>query len=135
MRAVNQGGEVHTFTEVAEFGGGIIPGLNDPPKLAAVPECAGGYTNISVASTRIIQGSSVLVTDLHKGVHRFECCIYPWNGARDWSAVDLRGATADRVCPPDKRLATRAAVMRRQCADLCRAPQVAPHDSFSILRP
>jgi plastocyanin len=78
VRAVNQGGEVHTFTEVAEFGGGFIPGLNDPPNSPAVPECAGGYTNISVASTRIIQGSSVLVTDLHKGVHRFECCIHPW---------------------------------------------------------
>ena len=78
VRAVNQGGEVHTFTEVAEFGGGFIPVLNDPPNSPAVPECAGGYTNSSVASTRIIQGSSLLVTDLHKGVHRFECCIHPW---------------------------------------------------------
>src|SRR4051812_18442469 len=26
--AVDQGGEPHTFTEVAEFGGGFIPGLN-----------------------------------------------------------------------------------------------------------
>jgi plastocyanin len=78
VRAVNQGGEIHTFTEVEEFGGGFILALNDPPDAPAVPECAGGYTNIGVASTRLIQGSSLLVTDFHKGVHRFECCIHPW---------------------------------------------------------
>ena len=27
---VNQGGEPHTFTEVAKFGGGFVPGLNGP---------------------------------------------------------------------------------------------------------
>jgi len=78
VRAVNQGGEIHTFTEVAEFGGGFIPALNDPPNSPAVPECAVGYSNIKVASTRIIQGSTLLATDLQKGVHRFECCIHPW---------------------------------------------------------
>ena len=78
VRAVNQGGEIHTFTEVEEFGGGFIPGLNDPPNAPAVPECTVGYANISVASTRLIQGSSLLVTDLQQGVHRFECCIHPW---------------------------------------------------------
>ena|SRR5262245_56457683 len=71
-------GEIHTFTEVEEFGGGFVPVLNDPPNSPAVPECAVGFANISVASTRIIQGSSLLVTDLQKGVHRFECCIHPW---------------------------------------------------------
>jgi plastocyanin len=78
VRAVNQGGEVHTFTEVKEFGGGFLPVLNDPPNSPAVPECAVGYANISVASTRVIQGSSLLVTGLQKGVHHFECCIHPW---------------------------------------------------------
>jgi hypothetical protein len=34
LHAVNHGGEVHTFTEVEEFGGGIIPDLND---LAGTP--------------------------------------------------------------------------------------------------
>jgi plastocyanin len=77
VRAVNQGGEIHTFTEVEEFGGGFIPPLNNPREDLA-PECAVGHANINVASTRLIQGSSLLVTDLHKGVHRFECCIHPW---------------------------------------------------------
>jgi plastocyanin len=78
VRAVNQGGEIHTFTEVEEFGGGFVLGLNNPPNSPAVSECAVGYANISVASTRLIQGSSLLVTDLQEGVHRFECCIHPW---------------------------------------------------------
>jgi plastocyanin len=75
--AVDQGGEPHTFTEVANFGGGFIPGLNAPGE-TVVPECAGGFSKVSVARTRILQGSQLLVTDLSKGVHNFQCCIHPW---------------------------------------------------------
>ena len=79
LRAVNQGGEIHTFTEVSNFGGGFIPDLNNPPGSAGVPECGTGYVkNPAMASTRVIQGSSLLVTDLQRGVHHFECCIPPW---------------------------------------------------------
>ena len=77
--ATNQGGEVHTFTEVKEFGNGFVPPLNNPTgSTAAVPECAGGFSIPAVASTRVIQGSSLQVTGLEKGTHRFECCIHPW---------------------------------------------------------
>ena len=72
----NQGGEPHTFTEVKKFGGGFIDGLNDGE--AAVPECSGGFKNVAVARTRIIQGSQMEVTDLSAGEHKFECCIHPW---------------------------------------------------------
>lgn len=79
LRAVNQGGEIHTFTEVKEFGGGFIPVLNNPPNSPSVPECGSGYVNNpAMASTRVIQGSSLLVTDLKRGVHHFECCVHPW---------------------------------------------------------
>lgn len=79
LRVVNQGGETHTFTEVAEFGGGFIPVLNNPPNAPAAPECAGGYTNnASLASTRLIQGSSREISGLPKGLHRFQCCVHPW---------------------------------------------------------
>src|SRR5262245_36955178 len=38
--ANNRGGEVHTFTEVDEFGGGIVPVLNQLVGLTSVaPEC------------------------------------------------------------------------------------------------
>jgi plastocyanin len=72
----DQGGEPHTFTEVKKFGGGFIEGLNAGEK--TVPECIGGFSNVAVAKTRIIQGSHADVTDLSKGEHLFQCCIHPW---------------------------------------------------------
>jgi plastocyanin len=74
---VDQGGEPHTFTEVKQFGGGFIPGLNAPGE-ETVPECDGGFKNLAVARTRIVQGSQLQVTGLGKGTHHFECCIHPW---------------------------------------------------------
>ena len=79
LRVVNQGGEIHTFTEVAEFGGGFLPVLNNPPNTPAIPECAGGYANnTELASTRLLQGSSQEISGLKKGLHRFQCCVHPW---------------------------------------------------------
>jgi plastocyanin len=77
LSVVDQGGEPHTFTEVAHFGGGFIPGLNAPGE-STVPECAGGFANVAVAKTRILQASAVQVADLPKGTHLFQCCIHPW---------------------------------------------------------
>jgi plastocyanin len=77
LSVVDQGGEPHTFTEVARFGGGFIPGLNAPGE-DTVPECDGGFANVTVARTRILQGSTLQVNRLSKGVHYFQCCIHPW---------------------------------------------------------
>jgi len=77
LTVVNQGGEPHTFTEVAKFGGGFIPGLNLPGQ-ATAPECAGGFSRVAVAKTRILQGSQTKVTNLSNGEHKFQCCIHPW---------------------------------------------------------
>ena len=74
--AVNQGGEPHTFTEVANFGGGFVPPLNGGEN--AAPECAAGFSSVAVARTRILQGSQLQVAGLSKGVHHFQCCIHPW---------------------------------------------------------
>ena len=74
--AVDQGGEPHTFTEVAQFGGGFVTGLNAGEDV--VPECAGGFANVAVAKTRILQGSQLQVTGLSQGKHFFQCCIHPW---------------------------------------------------------
>ena len=76
VSVVNQGGEPHTFTEVTKFGGGFIPPLSDGE--ATVPECAGGFSRVAVAKTRILQGSTIQITGLSKGTHHFECCIHPW---------------------------------------------------------
>lgn len=76
LEVVDQGGEPHTFTEVKKYGGGFIDGLNGGE--ATAPECTGGFGNVSVARTRILQGSHLVVTGLDKGTHYFECCIHPW---------------------------------------------------------
>ena len=76
LSVVDQGGEPHTFTEVKQFGGGFIPGLNSGE--AAVPECAAGFSDVAVAKTRIIQGSTSQITGLPKGTHYFQCCLHPW---------------------------------------------------------
>jgi plastocyanin len=76
LSIVDQGGEPHTFTEVAKFGGGFITPLNGGEEMA--PECAGGFSNLAVAKTRILQGSQLQITGLSKGEHHFQCCIHPW---------------------------------------------------------
>ena len=76
VSVVDQGGEPHTFTEVKHFGGGFVAGLNHGEP--TVPECAGGFANVAVARTRIVQGSHLDIPDLSKGKHQFQCCIHPW---------------------------------------------------------
>jgi plastocyanin len=68
VRVSNRGGRIHTFTEVAQFGGGRVPPLN--VGLAPAPECA--------ASVDIAPGDRVEITHLAPGNHRFQCCIHPW---------------------------------------------------------
>ena len=69
----NFGGEVHTFTPVANFGGGFIPDLNGlSGNPVPAPEClnfgaivfvpAGGTQDVTVGSA-----------DAH-----YQCCIHPW---------------------------------------------------------
>jgi plastocyanin len=77
VSVVDQGGEPHTFTEVKQFGGGFILGLNGPGE-TVVPECACGFSTVAVARTRILQGSHLDVIGLSKGKHLFQCCIHPW---------------------------------------------------------
>ena len=76
VSVVDQGGELHTFTEVAKFGGGFVDGLNHGD--ATVPECAGGFAKLGVARTRVLQGSRFDINGLSKGKHLFQCCIHPW---------------------------------------------------------
>jgi plastocyanin len=70
----NQGGRPHTFTEVAEFGGGRIPPLNRG--LAVAPACvlAPGATD----PTELAAGERKKLTATGTGIHRFQCCFHPW---------------------------------------------------------
>lgn len=70
VRVRNEGGRTHTFTEVAQFGGGKIPNPALNKGLVTAPECPG--------STDIAPGASTEVSGLAVGDHRFQCCIHPW---------------------------------------------------------
>jgi plastocyanin len=77
--ADNTGGEFHTFTQVAEFGPGVVPILNlltfgvlGPPQ----PEFLQPFN----ATTHIAlpAGTTATIPSLAPGVHRFQCAIHPW---------------------------------------------------------
>jgi plastocyanin len=74
VNSFNIGGEAHTFTPVAQFGGGFVPPLNAFAG-PTVPECA----LPGVLATLVPAGgeSDPIVLDT-KGVQRFQCCIHPW---------------------------------------------------------
>jgi len=74
--AYNRGGEFHTFTEVANFGGGCVDILNQILGLTAVPECANA--GVLFATTGIAPGGELEGAPLSSGTHRFECLIHPW---------------------------------------------------------
>ena len=76
IEAYNGGGEFHTFTEVAAFGGGCIDELNALLGLTAVPECANA--GFLFATTGASPGDEVETGSLASGTHRFECLIHPW---------------------------------------------------------
>jgi plastocyanin len=72
--ATNRGGEEHTFTEVEEFGGGIVPQLNELTGLTTVaPEC----TQLA-ASDFLAPGASSSEEEDEAGVEKYQCCIHPW---------------------------------------------------------
>ena len=73
--AFNKGGEDHTFTEVAHFGGGCVQVLNDLLGLSPVPECGNPAL---FPGTLVEQGDSRQSAPLASGVHLFECLIHPW---------------------------------------------------------
>jgi hypothetical protein len=73
----NRGGEDHTFTQVAEFGGGVVDVLNNlsgnPVK---APECLGPIELIHAGEA--VEGPLAGSSALSVGSHKFQCCIHPW---------------------------------------------------------
>lgn len=72
--AINRGGEVHTFTEVAEFGGGIVPDLNE---LSRVPEVAPECQALE-PSDFVPPGGTDRDEVERGGTLKYQCCIHPW---------------------------------------------------------
>lgn len=73
--ARNLGGEVHTFTKVAQYGGGIVPLLNQLAGTPIVaPEC------LTLAPSEFVPpgGSDAEAPFTTVGTVKFMCCIHPW---------------------------------------------------------
>ena len=72
--AFNKGGEVHTFTRVANFGGGILPLLND----------LSGNTTVATECTTLeaddfVAPGGTYTAELNTDeLQHFQCCIHPW---------------------------------------------------------
>ncbi len=75
----NRGGEVHTFTEVAAFGGGFIPELNGiSGNPVPAPECLNIPALIFIAAGDSATGPTAGSSELPVGITRFQCCLHPW---------------------------------------------------------
>ncbi len=75
----NRGGEVHTFTPVANFGGGFIPDLNGiSGNPVPAPECLNVPALVFIPAGATEEGPTAGSSELPVGVSRFQCCIHPW---------------------------------------------------------
>jgi plastocyanin len=77
ITAMNNGGEVHTFTEVQQFGGGIVPSLNQASgNPTEAPECA------SLGAADFVESGASFTADVATsadvGTELYQCCIHPW---------------------------------------------------------
>jgi len=92
--ATNVGGETHTFTEVEQFGGGIVPFLNQAAGMTALaPECTSGgaldasgnfaFAHAALASIVPPGGSFSEMEEADEVGHAnlYQCCIHPWMNA------------------------------------------------------
>ena len=73
LELVNVGGRPHSFTRVANFGGGILPLLNTREDTAIpAPECLEDFDRIQGA------GASAVHTFTGLGEQKYQCCFHPW---------------------------------------------------------
>ncbi len=82
LLVVNRGGEVHSFTAVANFGGGFVAPLNGlSGNTVLAPECAqvvGGALVPGPGFVPVLPGATKTVTLGAVGTAKMQCCIHPW---------------------------------------------------------
>ena len=116
----NVGGEVHTFTPVANFGGGFVNELNGiSGNPVPAPECLNFGAIIFIPAGATEEGPTAGSADLPVGSHKFQCCIHPWmrtiisvlgssakaNGSKisaSHHASAAKGRTGSAFCVPEK---------------------------------
>ena len=82
----SRSGEFHTFTRVANFGGGVVPLLNDLSRAGAPrAECVQNGelappsgTNLYVPAGAALPGPTAGAAALPRGTTKWQCCIHPW---------------------------------------------------------
>ncbi len=74
LAAINRGGEVHTFTEVEHFGGGIVASLNQlSGNPVPAPEC------LDLDDDDFVMPGTIYRDEVHEaGTELYQCCIHPW---------------------------------------------------------
>jgi hypothetical protein len=83
---VNRGGETHTFTKVAAFGGGFVAPLNEQSgNPVPAPECAVVLADGSLAprpasptNMFVAAQTQVPLASVSSGTSHYQCCIHPW---------------------------------------------------------
>jgi hypothetical protein len=75
----NRGGETHTFTPVANFGGGFVNELNGiSGNPVPAPECLNFGAIVFIPAGGAEEGPTAGSSELPVGSHKFQCCIHPW---------------------------------------------------------
>jgi hypothetical protein len=77
----NVGGEEHTFTPVKQYGGGVVPLLNQlSGNPVPAPECLSLEADDRVASggKYLIEAEELADVMDDNGIAHVQCCIHPW---------------------------------------------------------
>jgi plastocyanin len=78
LHVSNEGGIVHTFTEVQSYGQGVVDEWNQAvPNEGPAINIAGRPVGFGDFATAVPSGTSTDVTPA-KGVHKYQCIIHPW---------------------------------------------------------
>lgn len=92
----NRGGEVHTFTPVANFGGGFVVALNGiSGNPVPAPECLNFGSLVFIPAGATEEGPTAGSAQLPVGTHKFQCCIHPWMR----TVIEVLGNTAQANKP------------------------------------
>ena len=86
LLVVNRGGETHTFTKVARFGGGFVAPLNQasgnpvPATECATVQADGSLVPKPASATNQFVAAHTQTTapNVAIGTTLFQCCIHPW---------------------------------------------------------
>jgi hypothetical protein len=81
LDVVNNGGEAHTFTPVAQFGGGFIPFLNAlTGNFVPAPECVDPNNPAAPNPNLVVVpgGGHQQITIVAGAATKYMCCIHPW---------------------------------------------------------